>query len=143
MRALLIALALAGAFSQAQASGLDALPAAGAAELDQLRGGFTFDLGGRRFDVAFGIERTVSVNGQAVSLSRLEVPQLSAVQNGPGNRVTASAAGAERLAVLQNSLDSQVLRQMTVINLRVASLQAMAAARAAAAIDQQIQRSAR
>ena len=114
---------------------------ASAEELDSMRGGFTTTIGGTSFEVSFGIERAIFVNGEPVAAGRLTIPQLGLTQNGPRN--TAEARGLQSFmpgsfTVLQNSLDNQALRQMTVINASVKALEAMAASRFGAALNQGI-----
>lgn len=106
--------------------------------LDQVRGGFTLGNGLR---VSFGIERAVSVNGNLVassSLSMSELGKLSGsaarpgaieaaglmlVQNGARNVIaTGTAAGAVG-TVIQNTLNDQNIRNVTVINATVNSVQ--------------------
>lgn len=106
--------------------------------LDQARGGFTFDTGLR---LTLGIEREISVNGEVVSrtslqltdISRLSAEQaqqtsdaLSAVklvQNGRDN-IYLGAMSAQTLGgtVVQNSLNDQLIRTHTVIHSSVNSM---------------------
>ena len=106
--------------------------------LDQSRGGFTFDSG---LKLTLGIERVVSINGDVVSrtslqltdISRLSADQarqtsdaLSAVklvQNGRDN-IYLGAMSAQTLGgtVIQNSLNDQLIRTHTVIHSSVNSM---------------------
>ena len=106
--------------------------------LDQSRGGFTFDTGLR---LTLGIEREISINGEVVSrtslqltdISRLSAEQaqqtsdaLSAVklvQNGRDN-IYVGAMSAQTLGgtVIQNSLNDQLIRTHTVIHSSVNSM---------------------
>lgn len=106
--------------------------------LDQSRGGFTFDSG---LKLTLGIERVVSINGDVVSrtslqltdISRLSADQarqtsdaLSAVklvQNGRDN-IYLGAMSVQTLGgtVIQNSLDDQLIRTHTVIHSSVNSM---------------------
>ncbi len=111
-----------------------------------MRGGFTTSVGGANFEVSFGIERAIFVNGEPVSAARLSIPQLTLTQNGPRN--TAEAGGLQNFmpgsfTIVQNSLDNQMLRQMTIINASVKALEALAADRFSAALNQGIFRSVR
>lgn len=97
-----------------------------AARLDALRGGFTTPAG---LQIAIGVERLVSINGEQVSRTLLSAGmpgQLDAgrlIQNGAGNVFTESTmqAGA---TVIQNSLSNQIISTQTVItaNLNSAAL---------------------
>ena len=106
--------------------------------LDQSRGGFTFDTGLR---VMLGIERQVSINGDVVSRTSLQLTDISRlsaeqaqqtrqalsevglVQNGRDN-VYVGAMSAQTLGgtVIQNSLNDQLIRTHTVIHASVASM---------------------
>lgn len=97
-----------------------------AARLDSMRGGFTTPAG---LQIAIGVERLVSINGEQVSRTLLSAGmpgQLDAgrlIQNGAGNVFTESTmqAGA---TVIQNSLNNQIISTQTVItaNLNSAAL---------------------
>jgi hypothetical protein len=123
---------------------------ASAEELASMRGGFVGTIGGQKLDLAFGIERVVSIDGEIVGSTRFRIPSLAslqalralpthALQSGPGNQVSADVAAAvgANLAVIQNSLDGQVLRQVTTIDASVRNLEAFRAARFGAALSQQ------
>ena len=106
--------------------------------LEQSRGGFTF---GNGLQLTLGIEREVSINGQVVSrtslqltdISRLSAEQaqqtsdaLSAVklvQNGRDN-IYVGAMSTQTLGgtVIQNSLNDQLIRTQTVIHSSVNSM---------------------
>lgn len=111
-----------------------------AAELDNMRGGFSFTQDGARFDISFGIERVSFVNGQLAAATRINLDSLSKVtpgqasglatlspvqliQNGPGNTFTLPAtASPSYLTVIQNTLDNQTINNLTVINATVPAL---------------------
>jgi hypothetical protein len=106
--------------------------------LDTLRGGF---IGASGLQVSLGIERLVTVNGEVVSRTSLQLADvgrmdpeqarqagaaLSAVkliQNGSGNMVTAGFS-SDTLGgtVIQNSLDGQRIESSTIINSTVNSI---------------------
>ena len=106
--------------------------------LDQSRGGFTFDTGLR---VMLGIEREVSINGDVVSRTSLQLTDISRlsaeqaqqtsqalsevklVQNGRDN-IYVGAMSAQTLGgtVIQNSLNDQLIRTHTVIHSSVNSM---------------------
>ena len=107
-------------------------------DLDQVRGGFD---NGTGLKVSFGIERAVYINGSLVANSTLSVTELgklaggdvrasasdaaglTLVQNGAGN-VVATTSGTTGLGtVIQNSLNDQNIRNVTVINAAVNSAQ--------------------
>lgn len=134
---LILALAAAPAAAQTPAPGASWVAVADAV-LDQSRGGFTFDTG---LQLALGIERDISINGELVSrtslqltdLSRLSAEQaqqtrdvLSAVklvQNGRDN-IYVGAMSTQTLggAVIQNSLNDQLIQTQTVIHSSVNSM---------------------
>lgn len=102
------------------------------AVLDQMRGGFQSSPNGPI--LSFGIERTVHLNGQLVSSTVLNIPDLmqlagnssrvfTLVQTGSGNVVTPGTAALPALmTVLQNSLDNQNIQNQTVMNATVGAL---------------------
>lgn len=105
--------------------------------LDATRGGF--DLGNGLL-ASFGIERAVYINGNLVTSSSVQVPDIgrmtpdqaralaaatgtvNVIQNGAGNSVDASAFNQVTAAtVIQNSLDNQDIRSLTTIHAAVNS----------------------
>jgi hypothetical protein len=129
--ALLIGTALT---APASADGFPGGAALSDAQLDTLRGGFIGDDG---MKITLGIERLVHVNGELVSSTMLRVPDLSAlrargfelqgpamslVQNGPGNAIdpgVLQTLGPGMLTLVQNSLNGQVIRGTTRIDLTI------------------------
>lgn len=106
--------------------------AAGDHRLDAIRGGF--DIGSGLL-ASFGIERAVYINGNLVSRTSVHIPDVgrmtpdlatalaaatgtvSVVQNGAGNSADMSAINQVTAAtVIQNSLDNQDIRSLTMIN---------------------------
>lgn len=113
-------------------------PAASSKRLDAVRGGFDTGSG---LLVSFGIERAVYVNGNLVTSTSLNIPDIgqmsaqqasalaaatstiSVVQNGPGNTfdpaaLTQTTAGT----VVQNSLNNQNIQTLTTLNTTVNTL---------------------
>lgn len=116
-------------------------------KLDQLRGGFDM---GRGLTVSFGFIRTVMINGDLVTKSSFNIPDIAkitpdeakitaaamaqagvVVQNGPGNRVESPAGNGitpstplplPTSTIVQNSLNNQNIQTLTVINTGVNSL---------------------
>jgi hypothetical protein len=105
--------------------------------LDAVRGGFDF---GHGLLASFGIERAVYINGNLVTSSSVQVPDIgrmtpdqatalaaatgtvNVIQNGAGNSVDTSAFNQVTAAtVIQNSLDNQDIRSLTTINAAVNS----------------------
>ena len=101
-------------------------------QLDTLRGGFNL---GDGLMVSFGISRVAYINEQLVASTTLQfgdITRLSAqqaarlgqqlmlqpqiVQNGPGNAVQAGAVTSPLATVVQNTLNDQLVRTQTVIN---------------------------
>ena len=106
--------------------------------LDGSRGGFDTGTG---LLVSFGIERAVSVNGNLVSNTSFNIPNVAnltpeqaklatvalstvnLVQIGPGNSYQPGNLGSLNLGLtVQNSLNDQLIRSQTVINTSVNSL---------------------
>ncbi len=135
--AVVLVICVMGALSGgATASNFDDLPALSDSELDQIRGGFEINNGGLPLAFSFGIEQATFVNGQLVAATTLVQSELSSalssigtgigsfnpitvIQNGPGN--VASLPRIQDLplsvmSVVQNSLDSQAINTLTVIN---------------------------
>ncbi len=102
------------------------------AVLEHMRGGFQSSPNGPI--LSFGIERTTYLNGQLVSSTVLNIPDLmqlagnssrpfTLVQTGSGNAVTTGAAALPALmTVLQNSLDNQNIQNQTVMNATAGAL---------------------
>jgi hypothetical protein len=122
---------------------------ASAAELGSMRGGFLTSAGGAQLELAFGIERTVTIDGEVVGSTQLRIPSLArldalrpvaldALQVGLRNAVGEDVRTAGNLALIQNSLDGQVLRQVTTIDASVRNLEVFRAARFADALNQQM-----
>jgi hypothetical protein len=131
--------------ASASAAAFEGFPVASAEELDRMRGGFTLQLGENRFDISFGIERAIFVNGELASATRLQAP-VSLVQGGAGNTFADTPLPQLSPAVLnvvQNRLDDQLIRQMTVIDARVRALEAFAAQRIGAALNAELLKSMR
>lgn len=108
-------------------------------ELDTLRGGFFDD---QSLKISFGIERLVSIGDQLVAVTKLTIPELTAV-----NQASASQPRVERLpnivlqsgtgntaplprelpvsglTLIQNSLDNQMIRNATQLNVVVNGLE--------------------
>jgi len=119
-------------------------------QLASMRGGFFGSIGGRQLEISFGIERVVSIDGEIVGSTSFRIPSLASLEGlralpqqslqvGPGNQVSADvqAMGAN-LAVIQNSLDSQLLRQVTTIEASVRNLALFRAGRLSDTLNRQI-----
>jgi hypothetical protein len=107
--------------------------------LDTVRGGF--DLGGG-IEASLGIERAVYIDGNLVTYTSVNIPDLAHVttqqavalasalstvnvQNGPGNTFDPTSLGSTTAAtVIQNTLNNQTIRNMTVLNVAVNTLNA-------------------
>ena len=111
-------------------------------ELDGMRGGFEMKNNGLPLSFSFGIDRATFLNGQLVSTSTLVIPALPGVingqgmpladfnipinltQNGSGNTFTLPGSQDLQLpgiALIQNTLDNQVISNVTVINASITS----------------------
>ena len=104
--------------------------------LDKMRGGFDLSSG---LKVSFGVSRMVVVNGNLVTTTSFNIPDIanlsaqqaqqlasvnagSLIQNGPGNVVQPGAMPALSGAVIQNTLNNQNIQALTTINTTVNSL---------------------
>lgn len=102
------------------------------AQLGEMRGGFDI---GHGLSVSFGFVRSVVLNGELVSQTRFELPDIAhisaeqadavrvalsgagLVQNGTGNRVADGLQhGLDLGTVVQNTLNDQRIQTLTVIN---------------------------
>lgn len=115
--------------------------------LGSMRGGFTTSVGGAPLELSFGIERVVTVNGDIVGSTSFRIPSLqhldalrtvSRLQSGPGNSIAHDLAPAAPLNVIQNTLDDQVLRQITTIDASVRTLALHRAVQLGAVLNQQL-----
>jgi hypothetical protein len=107
-------------------------------KLGRARGGFDAAPG---LAVSFGIVRSVSINGEIVTRTAFNLPDLARitpeqakaasaalaeaniVQNGPGNVVGANIRSQSTTGtIIQNSLSNQKIQSLTVINTEVNSL---------------------
>lgn len=120
-------------------SGFEGLQVVPDVELDQIRGGFEVNNGGLPLSFYFGIERATFVNGQLVSTTTLALPALpsalsaagtavenfnsiAVIQNGPGNIASLPSVHdlpASVMSLIQNTLDNQVISNVTVVNASV------------------------
>jgi len=92
-------------------------------ELDAMRGGFEVDVGGNTVLLSLGIERVTFINGELATASPVSNLNLQVLQNGPNNNFAPPSeislpSGA--VTLIQNSLDNQVIRNVTTINAAVA-----------------------
>lgn len=106
------------------------------ASLTEIRGGFLTNTGVK---ISFGIERAVYVNGELVTSTRFGVSQISPsapgittdvggamilIQNGVGNPfLPGPSASTPAGTVVQNTLDHQSIRTVTVIDASLNSLE--------------------
>jgi hypothetical protein len=95
--------------------------------LDGMRGGFDAGAG---LQISFGIEREGYVNGKLISATRFNIAdfnRLSAVQANAVNTAVPSGAGnvapPAAALVIQNTLNLQHIRSLTVINATANSLE--------------------
>jgi hypothetical protein len=105
--------------------------------LDAVRGGF--DLG-EGLEASLGIERAVYIDGNLVTYTSVNIPDLAHVttqqamalatalstvnvQDGPGNTFNPSSMGSTTAAtVIQNTLNNQTIRNLTTLNVAVNTL---------------------
>ncbi|MFC5428966.1 hypothetical protein ACFPTO_09165 [Paraburkholderia denitrificans] len=105
-------------------------------QLDDMRGGFDLPSG---LQVSFGIERVAFVNGNMVSATNFNIPNIATmtaqqaqalasastgglVQVGSGNAVQTGALPGLTGGVIQNTLSNQLIQALTTINTSVNSL---------------------
>lgn len=89
-------------------------------ELEQLRGGFILSNGVR---IDLSLEKLVFLNDQAMHSSFFQLPKDGfLLQNGAEN-VVSDVVTPSLSSVIQNSLDDQVIRTVTEINIEVSNLQ--------------------
>jgi len=115
--------------------------------LGTMRGGFTTSVGGAPLELSFGIERVVTINGDVVGSTSFRIPSLehldalrvvSRLQSGPGNSIAHDLAPTTTLHVIQNTLDNQVLRQVTTIDASVRNLDLHRAVQLGAVLNRQL-----
>ncbi|NIE62148.1 MULTISPECIES: hypothetical protein [unclassified Burkholderia] len=116
-------------------------PATGAialsdARLDAMRGGFDMPSG---LKISFGVSRVAFVNGNLVTTTSFNIPDIShitaqqaqalaaanagaLIQVGAGNAAQPAALPALTGAVIQNTLNSQQIQALTTINMTVNTL---------------------
>lgn len=100
--------------------------------LDDLRGGYALPGG---MSIAFGLERTVAVNGELVVAQRIDIPDLSRMTTEQAQQLAAFAqgqtvqvGGATAITpgmgtlVIQNALDSQTIQASTSLHTTVNTL---------------------
>lgn len=102
------------------------------AKLDSMRGGFQSDRNGPI--MSFGIERSVVINGQLVSSTVLNIPNLMKFDDNRSHSFTHSQTGVGNalppdmpslptfMTAIQNSLDNQSIQNQTIINTTVEAL---------------------
>ena len=148
--AVLLSIVAACACAATEEPGINDWTAVADDRLDGMRGGFEIDSG---LKVSFGIQRAVYVDGNLVAAASVTVPDLarittvqadalrtsagalSLVQNGGGNAFDAGAMPAAAVAtVIQNSLNNQEIRSLTVVDATVNTLGALKALNFAASM---------
>jgi hypothetical protein len=136
-RSLMLALALCacGAAADTGLPGGAWLPVP-AATLEQYRGGFT---NGSGLEFSLGLERLVSINGELVAHTTLQIDDVRAmtatqaqaardhlatgvIQNGANNQYFGSLDNTSAGMLVQNTLNDQTIRTQTVINSTLNSL---------------------
>lgn len=145
-----IALAMLAINTPALADGLETWQAVSDAELDDMRGGF---LSAPGVEISFGIETSVLINGVLQTSTVFNVDDaaqalqdsasgaiVNLVQNGPGNSFPAEGLGLSSgvLTVIQNSLDNQLIQNLTTIDVAVTVLDAFRSSNFTSALNQQL-----
>lgn len=88
-------------------------------ELAETRGGYQFPSG---FEISFGIERAVYIDGVLQTLNTYNIPSLTSLFS--NSSATSAAADVARLlaalpTVVQNSLNNKTISSLTTINATV------------------------
>lgn len=122
--------------------------------LAMLRGGYSIGSSAYGVELSFAITRVSYINGQLVAQNALTLPSMGGIgteptmqviQNGPGN--TFSIAGAKLpssvLTVIQNTLDSQVIKNATIVDATVTNQHFVRSMAVSRTIDQAVARSLR
>lgn len=109
------------------------------ADLEAIRGGFETGSG---LQISFGLEQVTSINGVLQTRMAFYIPNIvgsepgavkvddwtsNVIQNGAGNTLSLAATDqipAAVLNVVQNTLDHQVIQNLTVIDLNMTGLEA-------------------
>ncbi|MEJ2480725.1 MAG: hypothetical protein P8Y78_11255 [Acidihalobacter sp.] len=124
------------------------------ATLATLRGGYSIGSAAYGIELSFAITRVSYINGQLVAQNALTSPSMEGIgtepavqliQNGSNNAF--SIAGAKLpsnvLTVIQNTIDSQVIKNTTVINATVTNQHFVRSMAVSRSIDQAVARSLR
>ncbi len=88
-------------------------------ELDSMRGGFELPIDGQQILLSLGIERVTFINGELAVVTPVSNLNFQLIQNGPGNSFSPPSSVSlppETLTLIQNSLDNQTIRNLTLIN---------------------------
>lgn len=100
--------------------------------LDEMRGGYALPGG---LSIAFGLERTVAINGELVVIQHVDIPDLSRMTVDQAQQLaslaqgqTVQVGGATTLnsgigtLIIQNTLDGQSIQATTTLNTSVNTL---------------------
>lgn len=88
-------------------------------ELDLMRGGFELPIDGKQIVLSLGIERVTFINGELAAVTPVSNLNFQLIQNGPGNSFSPPSSASlppETITLIQNSLDNQTIRNLTLIN---------------------------
>lgn len=110
---LVLAMPAMPAMAQGPPDGPDGWATAPDAQLEAARGGFET---GNGLLVALGVERLVEVNGVVVARHRVELADMARLAN------SAEARAALAPVLVQNSMNGQLIRSLTTIDLTVNAL---------------------
>jgi hypothetical protein len=106
----------------AHSADFDAYRQASNQELDSMRGGFEVPIDGQQILLSLGIERVTFINGELAAVTPVSDLHFQLIQNGPGNSFSPPSSVTlppETLTLIQNSLDNQTIRNLTLINASV------------------------
>lgn len=106
--------------------------------LDIMRGGF---LMAGNLQINFSIERAVVMDGELVSRTVIDIPQLNEASGTPAVVPPSFPDGI--MMVVQNAVDFKVITNLNIINVEVSNLRSMAAEAFGAMLNDQIANSVR
>ncbi|MFZ5593370.1 MAG: hypothetical protein ACOY4D_03765 [Pseudomonadota bacterium] len=106
--------------------------------LDVMRGGF---LTAGNLQINFSIERAVVMDGELVSRTVIDIPQLNEASGTSATIPPSLPDGI--IMIVQNAMDFKVITNLNIINVEVSNLRSMAAEAFGAMLNDQVANSVR